>query len=352
MTHGRTKKYLAIIGLMVWIFGAAALAQAKSVTDQLGRVVELPDKVSRAVVLEHHALDVIIQIGAKDQVVGTMEKWKEYLPGAIKSMPSLANMPTPGDLKTVNVESLLSLNPDVVIVTHYAPPNMIQQIVDAGVPVVAVSFYRADYEQASTLNPKLKDPDKAYTQGMEDGIKLMGDVFGQAERASKLIQYILKNRKIVQAHLSAVPDDKRVTCYMANPGLNTYGTGKYTGVIMQRAGGRNVAEEINGYQQVSMEQILTWDPEVIFVQDRYQSLIPEIKADPAWKTIKAVVNNRIYLCPEYSKPWGHPCPESMALGEIWMAAKLYPEKFADVDLPALVDDYYRTFYGIPYDGSH
>ena len=352
MGHLRMKKCLVIISLMVLVLGIATLAQAKSVTDQLGRVVELPDKVSRAVVLEHHALDVIIQIGAKDQVVGTMEKWKNYLPGAIKAMPSLETMATPGDLKTVNVESLLSLNPDVVIVTHYAPPDMIQQIVDAGVPVVAVSFYRADYEQASKLNPSLKDPDEAYTKGMEDGIKLMGDVFGQMDRAEQLVQYIFNNRKIVQQHLSAVPDAERVTCYMANPELNTYGTGKYTGVIMQRAGGRNVAEEINGYQQVSMEQILAWNPEVIFVQDRYLPLIAEIKSNPAWKTIKAVVNNRIYLCPEYSKPWGHPCPESMALGEIWMAARLYPDKFADVDLPGLVDEYYRTFYGMPYEGGH
>jgi iron complex transport system substrate-binding protein len=139
---------------------------------------------------------------------------------------------------------------------------------------------------------------------------------------------------------------------MANPKLHTYGTGKYTGVIMDRAGGRNVAEQINGYQQVSMEEILQWNPEVIFVQDRYQAIIPEIKNDPTWQAVDAVKNDRVYLCPEYVKPWGHPCPESLALGEIWMAKRLYPDKLADVDLQKLVNDYYLKFYGIPYEGNH
>jgi iron complex transport system substrate-binding protein len=267
-------------------------------------------------------------------------------------MPRLEDMPTPGDLKTVNIEALLSLNPDVAIVTHYAPKDMVNQIVNAGVPVVQVSFYRADYEEASKLNPELKDPDEAYTKGMEDGIQLMGEVFGHPDRADELIHYIFKNRDIVRKHLGDIPPDQRVTCYMANPELHTYGTGKYTGVIMQKAGGRNVAEEIKGYQQVSMEQVLAWNPEVIFVQDRYQSLAPKIKSDPAWATIKAVQKDRVYVCPEYVKPWGHPCPESMALGEIWMAGKLYPDRFEDVDLAGLVEDYYQTFYGISYDGGH
>ncbi len=331
--------------------GSAAIAE-QTVTDQLGRKVNIPDKISRAVVLEHHTLDVIIQIGAKSQVVGTLERWKKYLPGAVKAMPELENMARPGDLKTVNIEELLKLNPDLVIVTHYAPPDMIKQIESTGLPVVAVSFYRADYEQASKLNPDLKDPDRAYTEGMKDGIALMGTVFGRPKQARELIDNMTKNREMLQGKLGDISRDGRVKCYMANPKLHTYGTGKYTGVIMHRAGGRNVAEEIKGYQQVSMEEILQWDPEVLFVQDRYKAIIPEIKNDPTWQAVDAVKNERIYLCPEYVKPWGHPCPESLALGEIWMAKRLYPEKLADMDLQKLVNEYYEKFYGIPYEGGH
>ena len=52
------------------------------------------------------------------------------------------------------------------------------------------------------------------------------------------------------------------------------------------------------------------------------------------------------------KPWGHPCPESMALGELWMAKKLYPERFKDIDMNKAVQEFYTTFYGVPYKGKH
>ena len=342
--------FIVIFGIYL-IVGTSGIS-ARTVTDQLGRQVEIPEKVERVVVLEHHALDVIIQIGAQSQVVGIMERWKKILPGAAKSMPELEGMATPGDLTVINVEELLKTNPDLVIFTHYAPAEMVKQIESAGIPAIAVSFYRADYEQASRLNPELKNPDKAYTEGMKDGITLLGDVFGHPDRAAKLLEYIVRNREMIKNRLGDIAREDRIRCYMANPELHTYGTGKYTGVIMERAGGRNVAEEIKGYQQVSMEEVLKWNPEVIFVQDRYQDIIPQMKNDPAWQATDAVKNDRLYLCPEYVKPWGHPCPESFALGEMWMATKLYPEKFKDVDLAKLVDDYYRTFYGLPYDGGH
>jgi iron complex transport system substrate-binding protein len=68
--------------------------------------------------------------------------------------------------------------------------------------------------------------------------------------------------------------------------------------------------------------------------------------------VQAVREGRIYVTPEYVKPWGHPCPESIGLGELWMAKKLYPEIFADIDMEAYVNDFYKTFYGIAYSGSH
>jgi iron complex transport system substrate-binding protein len=331
---------------------AALPAAAKVVTDQHGTEVTIPDHVSRSVVLMHHAIDIAIQLGAQDQIAGVMGQWEKNLPGADKYMPQLKTLPTPGELASVNMEALLAVKPDVVVMTHYAPKEMRQQIEAAGIPVVSVSLYEAEYEQASRLNPKLKDPDEAYTRGMKAGILLLGEVYGKQERAKELVAAIEKNRGIVAKHLGSVADDKRVTCYMANPDLNTYGTGKYTGVVMDRAGGRNVAAEIDGYQKVSMEDILRWNPQVIFVQDRYQAIIPEIMSDPAWAKIKAVKDKRVYLTPEFVKPWGHPTPESMALGEIWMAKKLYPDRFADVDMPALVNAYYTTFYGQPYSGEY
>ena len=321
----------------------------RTVTDQLGRTVAVPDKIDRAVILQHQTLDILIQLGVTDKVVGILEKWDKYLPGAAKCIKNIDKMPTPGGLKNVNMEALLALKPDIVFVTHYAPKDMISQISDAGIPVVAISLYAAGYEQTSKLNPELKDAEKAYNEGLKESIEIIADIFGKREQGQKLINVIKANQDILKAHLGIVPEAERVRCYMARSNLRTYGRGKYTSVIMERAGGVNVAAaEIVGYKEVSMEDVLRWNPEVIFIQWRHRKVKDQLVNDPAWKEVSAVKNKKVYICPEYVKPWGHCLPESMALGELWMAKTLYPEKFKDVDLDSMVQSYYKEFYGIPY----
>ena len=82
------------------------------------------------------------------------------------------------------------------------------------------------------MNPTVKDEPAAIDAGFATGVRLIADI----------------------------PEDKRVAVYMANPDLSTYGHGKYTGLMMERAGARNVANEIAGFEQVTMEDVLKWKP--------------------------------------------------------------------------------------------
>jgi len=91
---------------------------------------------------------------------------------------------------------------------------------------------------------------------------------------------------------------------------------------------------------------------VIFVQDRYPQVIDEINQQPAWQAVDAVKNHRVYLMPEYAKAWGYPMPEALALGELWMAKKLYPDKFRDIDMQKKADEWYQRFYRTHYTGSN
>lgn len=322
----------------------------RTITDQLGRTVTLPDKIERAVILQHQTLDIVIQLGAVDKVVGILEKWQKYLPGAAKCIKTIDSMPTPGGLKSVNMEALLTLNPDIVFVTHYAPKDMIDQISGVNIPVVAITLYAAEYEEASKLNPELKDANKAYNEGLKEGIEIIAEIFSKQKQGEKLVEIINTNQNTLKSHLGTIEEAKRVRCYMARSNLRTYGRGKYTSVIMERAGGTNVAAaEIVGFKEVTMEDILRWNPEVIFIQWRHRAAKEQLVNDPAWKEVSAVKNGKVYICPEYVKPWGHPLPESMALGELWMASTLYPEKFKKFDLSSLVQTYYKDFYGIAYE---
>lgn len=308
----------------------------------------IPDHVTRVVVLQHQTLNLLVQLNAADEIVGVMSSWKKQLgPAFARFMPAIEQLPMPGDLTQVNIESLMALHPQVVFVANYAPPAMIQQIQNAGIPVVAVSLRQDAAGEKNKMNPSMADEEQAYNQGLQQGIRLIGEVVERQSQAQALIHYTFEARKAANAPVADIPDDQRVRVYMANPDLNTYGSGKYTGLMMKHAGALNVAAAtVKGARQVSLEQVLQWNPQVIFVQDRYPQVVKQIVNDPQWQGIDAVKNHRVWLMPEYAKAWGYPMPEALALGELWMAKKLYPSRYQGVDVDARAADYYQRFYRV------
>lgn len=324
----------------------------RQVIDQLGRQVRIPDRVDRVVVLQHQTLNLLVQLNATKTIVGILGNWKQQLgDGYQRLVPELANLPTPGDMTHVDLEKLVALHPQAVFVTNYAPQEMIDQIQHLGIAVIAISLRAGEEKQQNRLNPQLHNEEQAYNQGLRDGIRLIGTVVNHQKQAEELINATFSQRQETSVRLKGIPATRRIRVYMANPDLTTYGSGKYTGLMMAHAGALNVAAAtVNGYKQVSMEQILTWDPQVIFVQDRYPRVIDEINQQPAWQAVDAVKNHRVYLMPEYAKAWGYPMPEALALGELWMASILYPEKFGDVDMQKKADSWYQRFYRTHYVG--
>lgn len=339
-------RFRLAITLLLAALLATTTAFARDVTDQLGRRVTVPEEVHRVVALQHQSLDIIVELGAADRLVGVLRSWRSQIPGIERMAPAIVDLPTPGDLTTVNIEALLALHPDVVFITNYAPPAMLRQMEQARLAVVAVSLSHGEGVEAAKLNPSFADDDAAYAQGLQDGVQLIGSILGQDARAEALLDAAFEGRHLVEQRVGTIPAAERIRLYMANPQLNTYGSGKYTGVIMQRSGGINVAHEMRGAVRVSMEDVLRWNPQVIFVQDRYAPVADEIRSSPAWQGIAAVQAGRILITPEYVKPWGYPLPEALALGELWMARALYPDRFADIDMQARVDGFYWRFYGV------
>lgn len=64
---------------------------------------------------------------------------------------------------------------------------------------------------------------------------------GRRDQAEQLIDYTFSARSLANAPVADIPENERVRVYMANPDLNTYGSGKYTGLMMKHAGALNVA---------------------------------------------------------------------------------------------------------------
>ncbi|OON41155.1 hypothetical protein BTJ39_04080 [Izhakiella australiensis] len=342
---------LLLLAALLMGFTARAMA-SRVITDQIGRQVTIPDKVDRVVVLQHQTLNLLVQLNATNKIVGILSNWKQELGDSYaRLVPQLNNIPMLGDLTHVDAEKLVTLHPQVVFVTNYAPREMIDSISALGIPVVAISLRHDAPGERDKLNPTQSDEGKAYDSGLREGITLIADIVNKPKEGKALIDAAFAGRKLVSERLGNLPDAQRARAYMANPDLITYGSGKYTGLMMAHAGALNVAAAtVKGYKQVSMEQVIAWNPHVIFVQNRYPQVVKEIESDPKWQTIDAVRHHRVWLMPDYAKAWGYPMPEAVGLGELWMAKKLYPQKFADIDMQKRANSWYLRFYRHPYQG--
>lgn len=331
---------------------APAEPEEWSFTDQADYECTVTIPVERMCVMQHHSLDMLCQLGQQDKVVGTESKWEGDLGDYMRDVfPGIDDLATPGDLSEWNVEELISLEPDVVIAASQANVDAMQQVRDLGIPVVVVSL-RGEGRQEEAQNPRLADADAAYTEGCEWAIKTLGKLTGVEDRANEIWDFCLESRAIVDEAVGEIADEDRVRVFIANEGSQTYGNDKYVGCMLLRAGGVNVAaDDIQGYQTYTFEQLANWDPDVIIVQDRYQEVYDEIMTDPAWAEFRAVKDGNVLLAPYWTKPWGNPDTDSIALGELWLAHQFYPDKVDADTVLERAQEFYQRFYGVEFTGT-
>jgi iron complex transport system substrate-binding protein len=171
-----------IVLISVSLFSQAA----RQITDQIGRQVTIPDEVDRVVVLQHQTLNLLVQMNATDKIVGILANWKQQLgEGYARLAPELNQKAMLGDLTHVDPEKLIALHPQVVFVTNYAPQEMIDKISSLGIPVVAISLRHDVAGEKAKMNPTLADEEKAYDQGLREGITLIGEIVNNLRKQKR-----------------------------------------------------------------------------------------------------------------------------------------------------------------------
>ena len=115
---------------------------------------------------------------------------------------------------------------------------------------------------------------------------------------------------------------------------------------LRLAGADNVACGLKGFWcDVSPEQVAVWNPDVIFLgssKDSYD--VDKVLKGSQFKTVTAVRQRRVYAFPSNVGWWDWPAPHCV-LGVLWSAKTLYPERFADIDMRKVADDFYAKYLG-------
>ena len=305
-------------------------ACAATVTDAAGRNVAVPAKVARVFPAGPPAA-ILLYTLAPDLLIG----WPRAnrVEECVYMLPEICARPEVGRItgrgNTANLETVLAQKPDLIL--------------DVG-STSATFVSLADRVQEQTGIPyALLDGRFA---GIAGTYRTLGELTGRADDADKLARYAEDALKTILGRIDPIAITARPRVYYARGprGLAT-GLGGSINVETIEMLGRNVAGETQGgLANVSIEQILVWDPEVIVTID--QEFAANVRNDPSWAAVKAVRDNRVHLSPKMPFGWvDFPPSVNRLIGLWWLAKILYPERFPE-DLRALTSDFYTRFYHV------
>jgi len=194
------------------------------------------------------------------------------------------HLPQVGYQRTLSAEGILSLHPDLVILSATAgPPQAIEQLEKTGVPM-------------------LRLPDGYTLEAAAARINKIGEAIGKIEVARELCR---KMEKDSAAILPPQPPPPKVLFVMSAGGgaPMAAGTGTAADAVIRLSGGRNVGSEFEGYKQLSPETLVTLDPEIVVTTSRTvkekdlssAEWLPGLAATPAGRNSRIIIMDDLYL---------------------------------------------------------
>ncbi len=302
----------------------------KTVIDSTGASVEVPTNVKRVVALRSGIIEMLCILGQEDKIVGVDEQTTVgtgYGAFNVQLCPELKNMTAPISGKSVNVESVIALQPDVVFIGGYGRLSWIEPLKNANLTVVVTHF-----EEIGN-----------YTRDLG----IIAQVMGVQDKAQPIITQVQNILDKVDSRVGNLTAAEQVTAYFcSHDAYHVYGSTTFEHAQIITAKGINVGESVTTWlPQISAEQLITWNPSVMFTLEGTDTA--SILNDNQIKSVSAISNQKVYSIPEAGWDFG----SMRAIFAIeWMASKLYPQRFSDININQEVDSFYQAVYGIDYNG--
>ena len=267
-----------ILGILLSLFAACAPPPEEmtpapiEITDQLGRLVRLDKIPQRIISLAPSNTEILFALGLADRVVAVTD-YCNYPPEA-KEKPSIGGFSTP------NIEEVVAHSPDLILATSIHEDRIMPQLEQKGLVVFA-------------LDPKTFDE-------VLSAIALVGEVTGKAEETSKLLAGMQNRIKAVMDKTDSLSQEQRPRVFYVtwHDPLKTAGSETRHEELIQKAGGTNIARDLSGYADISLEAVIMANPEVIIAgvgMGTGKDLPFQFaKTEPRLRDTAARINNSVY----------------------------------------------------------
>lgn len=313
-------------------------AETREITDMAGRKVTVPTAENiESVFSAGPVAAIFLYMVAPDKLLG----WNYELNDVEKSiiLDKYQDLPNFGMGDAVNYEAVIAANPTIAINSGKINDAMVSDC-DAlseslGIPVVAVD---------NELN------------NSAEAFRFMGELLGVEDHAEELAQYAEQVFTDINA-LSDIPEEKKVSVYFGNgeDSLETAPRGSQHAQILDAINAVNVADLELGdgsRVQISAEQLLVWDPDVIVVNGEPKadksgsSAAEDILSNPDYASLKAVQDQKVYGTPNAPFSWvDRPAGPNRLIGMRWFSALIYPE-YIKCDINEEIHKFFDLFYHV------
>jgi len=299
--------------------------QAKTITDVAGNQIDIADNVTRIADLWNANNQIVLLLGGMDKVVATTS-YIQSNPWFAEVYPNIKNVTAMGSGRNLQTEELLGSHPDVVIVPT---PMMVEELNRAKLKGVLAIFH--DFE------------------GLKKTVWLTAEIIGENAPAiaENYIKELDENIAFVAERTKGLAEnDKPLAVHITGgESLTTIDGGENIIGDWQRKGGARPAfPELENAVDVGLEEIIKANPDVITIGGGNAArAVTEIKQNPAWQTISAVKNGRVFVNPIGTFMWDRYSAEE-ALQVLWAAQIFHPALFKDLDMIEKTQAFYKKYY--------
>ena len=296
--------------------------ETRIITDSMDRNVEIPYSAERIVCVGVGALRYTCYVGGADRVVGVEDY--ETKPGMSRlynyvNFDLFQNLPVTGTNGEPFVEEIINVDPQVIVMSSYASQDPDELSQKTGIPVVVVPG------SDTTLD------EKAYVT-----IRILGELYQLEDRAEDLTAYLKSIQKDLDDRTASIAEDAKPTCYVGGVSFKGHhgfeGTEAYYGPF-ELIHAKNLANTTGqtGAFNIDVEQVLSWDPEIIFLDFNGMNLINEdYGAHPEfYKALTAVQEGKVYSQISFRSSASN--LETALADAYYAACVMYPQQFQDID---------------------
>jgi iron complex transport system substrate-binding protein len=319
---------------------ATDTGQELTISDALGRSIVLPGQPQRIVVAGKSTLTIVDTLymfpEAKERIIALVvgrQPVGDFLRSVDSAFDDKVLLET-----DAGPEQIAPLDPDLVVLRSFMADQLGRSLEQLGLAVVYVD---------------LETPDQYFRD-----LETLGRLLGNTARAVEIQSFYQSRLERIAESLRGLEEDQKPRVLLAqysdqggDVAFNVPSAGWIQTMEAELAGGIPVWKEAargGGWLVVSLEQIAAWDPDqvhLISYKDDSADIVDKLRADSQWQELRAVKEGQIYGFAADIFSWDQPDPRWI-LGLLWLAGKVHPDRFADLDIRQEASRFFEQMYGI------